>query len=89
MLTLQKSPPGRLSGRSFLPNSTSVAKLAYVVWYGCSVTWSMVGSTSASPATSTTTRRPASFGRPSHHAMPYAASTASAGIAKSSWRSPW
>ena len=33
-------------------------------------------------------RRPAS-GRCQHHAMPYAASTASAGIAKSSWRRPW
>ena len=29
--------------------STSVARLTYVVWYGCIVTWSMVGSTSASP----------------------------------------
>ena len=39
-------PAGCRVGRS-RPNSTSVAKLTYVVWYGCIVTWSMVGSTSA------------------------------------------
>ena len=47
-----------------------MARLTYVVWYGCNVTWSTTGRTSAAAATTdrAATRR---RGRCSHHAMPY------------------